>query len=202
MELEQAEGVRDGRAGAPDAGREVLLGERELVHQLAIGAGRLHRVEVLALEVLDEGELELLPVGELPNDRRDALQAGHAGCANAPLAGDELVAVDRLGDEDRLDHAVLADALGEAREGVVVHPQARLARVLADPRERDLDRAGGRRRTLRDEGGEAAAEALRAVAADGHASTASALASDAAVPHARVRGGRSSRARISSARSR
>ena len=81
--------------------------ERELVDELAVGARRLDRVEVLALEVLDERELELLAIGELADDRRDALQAGEPRGADAALAGDELVAVDRLGDEDRLDHAVL-----------------------------------------------------------------------------------------------
>ena len=39
-----------------------------------------------------------------------------SGRADAALAGDELVAVERLGDEDRLEHAVLADARGELLE--------------------------------------------------------------------------------------
>ena len=38
--------------------------------------GRLDRIEILALEVLDEGELELVAVGQLPDDRRDPVQPG------------------------------------------------------------------------------------------------------------------------------
>ena len=87
---------------------DVVLGEPELVDQLAVGVGRLDRVEVRALEVLDERELELVAIGELADDGRDALEAGGLGGAQPALAGDELVAVDGLGDEDRLEHAVLA----------------------------------------------------------------------------------------------
>ena len=133
-EVEQAERVRDGRSGAADARRDVVLAEPELVDQLAVGLGRLERVEVLALEVLDEGELELLAIGELADDRRDAVEAGRLRGAQPPLAGDELVAVDRLGDEDRLEDAVLGDARGQRREALGVEPLARLVRVRRDPR--------------------------------------------------------------------
>ena len=115
-ELEQAQRVGDGRAGAPDAGRDVVLAEPELVDQLAVGVGRLDRVEVLALQVLDERELELVAIDELADDGRDAIEAGRLGRPEAALAGDELVAVDRLGDEDRLEDAVLGDARAERRQ--------------------------------------------------------------------------------------
>ena len=62
---------------------ELLLGEPELVDQLAVGVRRLDRIEVLALEVLDERELELLAVRQLADDRRDPLQPGRI----APRAG-------------------------------------------------------------------------------------------------------------------
>ena len=56
-----------------------------------IGARRLDRVEILALEVLDEGELELLAVGQLADDGRDALEAGRLArrgrVARRPRAG-------------------------------------------------------------------------------------------------------------------
>ena len=74
------------------------------------------RVEVLALEVLDERELELIAIGELADDGRDAIEAGGLCRAQPPLAGDELVAVDRLGDEDRLEDAVLRDARVQRRQ--------------------------------------------------------------------------------------
>src|SRR5947207_6707106 len=110
MEVEESKGVCDGRAGTPNARGEILLREGELVDQLAIGARRLDRVEILALQVLDQRQLELLAIGKLANDRRDPLEAGHPRGTDASLAGDELITVDRLGHEDRLDDAVLLDA--------------------------------------------------------------------------------------------
>ena len=107
-EVEQAECVRDRRAGTPDTGREAILGEPEFVDELAIGIGGLDRVEILSLEVLDQGELELIAIGELANESRDAVETGRLGRPEAPLTGDELVAVDRLRHEDRLKDAVLA----------------------------------------------------------------------------------------------
>jgi hypothetical protein len=46
--------------------------EGEPVDELPIRGGLLDRVEVLALEVLDQGKLELLASRRLPDDRRDA----------------------------------------------------------------------------------------------------------------------------------
>ena len=67
----------------------------------------LDRVEVRALDVLDEGQLELIAIGELADDRRDPLEAGQLGGPDATFAGDELIAVEDLGHEDRLEHAVV-----------------------------------------------------------------------------------------------
>ena len=128
-----------------------------------IGFRRLERIEILALEVLDECELELLAIGELPDDRRDPLESGCLGGTEPPLAGDELVAVDGLGHEDRLEDPVLDDALGERRELIGIEPLPWLVRVRADPGDRDVDRRRLARAALRDERGQAASEALRAV---------------------------------------
>ena len=133
-EVEQPERVRDGRSGPTDALGDVVLGEPELVDELAVREGRLDRVEVLALQVLDEGELELLAVRELADDGGDPLEAGGDGGSKPSLAGDELVAVEDLGHEDRLDDPVLGDARRERGELVRHRTCAGLVRVRADPR--------------------------------------------------------------------
>ena len=92
----------------PTRCRDVVLGEPELLDELPIGFRRLERVEVLALQVLDERELDLLAIGQLADDSRDALQPGRLCGAQSAFAGDELEAVDGLGHEDRLQDAVLA----------------------------------------------------------------------------------------------
>ena len=172
VEVEEAQRVRDGRAGLADALGHLFLGEAELVDQLAVGMGLLDRIEVLALDVLDEGELELVARRELAHDRRHPLEPGQLRCPDAALAGDELVAVERLGDEDRLDDAVVADARREALELRDVEALARLVRVPADARDRDLARGRDRGRALWDERGEAAAEpAGRSLRSDRHQST-------------------------------
>src|SRR5262249_50818617 len=132
---------------------------------------------------------------------------------NSTLAGDELVAIDRLGHEDRLDDAVGADALGEGLEGIVGHAETRLARGLPDPIERDLDGARRRSGALRDGGGQASAKPVRSLAANGHqaapAIVTSRSANEASARAARVGpgapetpSGRPSRRRISAASSR
>ena len=108
-----------------------LLGQPELVDQLAIGERLVDRVEVGALHVLDERDLELRAIGELANERGDPFEADEPGRAHAPLAGDELVAVERLGDEHGLEHAVLPDARGELLEDGIVDAVPGLVRVRA-----------------------------------------------------------------------
>ena len=73
---------------------------------------------------------------------RDAIEPGRLGRAQAALAGDELVAGRGLGHEDRLEDAVRGDARAKRRQVLGVEPLAWLVRVRADPRDRDLDRAG------------------------------------------------------------
>ena len=80
----------------PESGRELVLCERELVEQLSKREGFLDRVEVLAQEVLDEGQFELVAIGELPDHGGNPLETGELGGAQPPLTRDELVAVEQL----------------------------------------------------------------------------------------------------------
>ncbi len=60
--------------------------------QLAVAAGLLDGVEIGALHVLDDRELEHLLVGQVAHDDRHRVQAGPLRRAPAPLTGDDLVA--------------------------------------------------------------------------------------------------------------
>ncbi len=88
VEVQQAERVRDGRAGLADALGDPLLRQAELVDELAVGERLVDRIEVRALDVLDERDLELIAVGQLADERGDPLEAGEARRADAALAGD------------------------------------------------------------------------------------------------------------------
>ncbi len=144
----------------------------ELVDEASEAVRGLDRVEILALQVLDERDLELIDGVQLADDRRDALEPGPPGGTPATLPGDQLVALEGLRHEDRLEDPVLTDARGQTLQLGLVEADARLVRVRADAIERELDRTGLAGGPLRDQGRQAATQALRALRADGHATTA------------------------------
>ena len=81
-EVEQAQGIRDRRAGPPDARGDLLVREAELVDQLAEAMRSLDRVEVLTLQVLDEREFELRSLIELADDAPGCARGRPSGGAN------------------------------------------------------------------------------------------------------------------------
>jgi hypothetical protein len=89
----------------------------------------------------------------------------------AALPGDELISVDGLGHDDRLDDPVLRDARGQRGETIGVEALARLERIGPDAGDRYVHGDGERGRPLRDQGSEAAPEALGSLGADGHEAT-------------------------------
>ena len=78
-EFEEAEEVCDRGAVLAGALGHLLLGEAELAGEALVGAGLLDRIEVLALEVLDDGDLHRLLVGDLTDDGGDGGFAGALG---------------------------------------------------------------------------------------------------------------------------
>ena len=158
VEVEEAEGVGDRGPGAADSGRDLVLGQPELVGQLAVGVGLFHGVEVRALDVLDDGDGKLVALGELADDGRDVVQPGHLRGANAPLAGDELVSVQDLRDEHGLEHAVDGDARRKALQRLLLDALAGLIWVAFDPGDRDLDGRGAGRARLGDERSQSSAQ--------------------------------------------
>jgi hypothetical protein len=134
-------------------------------------ARRLDGVEVLALEVLDQGRLEGLGVAELAHEDGHLVEARALRCAPPALARDDLVAAGAaLADEDGLEDADLADALRELVEGRLVEVRSRLPAVRVQLFDRcgEAQRGRGRgARLARDEGVEAAAEA-RLLGGRGH----------------------------------
>src|SRR5436190_5910686 len=152
----------------------------ELVDELAEGARFLDRAKVRALQVLDEGELELVATRKLSDDGGHPFQAGHLCGAYATLSGDELVSVEGLSHHDRLQDAVLTDADRKLLERFLIDAPAWLPWIAADARNRDLrqGRRGGR--TLGDQRCEASSEAgMGTSRTRGHRATASGARSPA-----------------------
>ena len=154
---------------------EALLGVAEAVDQLSVARRLLDRVEVGALDVLDDGDLQDLAVVEISYDYGYFFETGLLGRAPAPLAGDDLVhlrVARRDAHHQRLDDPLLADRARQLGECRLVEAAARLVGVGREPVHRQG--AVGRPRRLlggldvRHQGREAAAEAARPFAS-GHA---------------------------------
>jgi hypothetical protein len=129
-EVQQAQQVAGGGTRAADGVGRLLVGHAEFVDEALDAHRLLERVEVLALDVLDERHGERGLVGNLAHQHRHFVQAGELRSAPAPFAGDDLVAaaVDRA-HQDRLHDALRLDRGGQLVQRLLVHVRARL--VLA-----------------------------------------------------------------------
>lgn len=78
-----------------------------------VGGGFLDGVEIFALEVFHEGELQNVSVRGFTDDDRDFGKAELARSAPAAFASDEFVGIADDADDEWLDDAPLADALDE-----------------------------------------------------------------------------------------
>ena len=92
-QFEQPHVVGDRRAVLADAGGDGLLRQVEFVGQAPVGLRFLDRIQILALDVFDQRDLEHLVVGDVAIDDGDLEQAGALRGAPPALAGDDLGAV-------------------------------------------------------------------------------------------------------------
>src|ERR1044072_14357 len=154
--LQQVEALGDDDAGLADGVGDLLVGVAVTFAEDPIPLGLLERRQVLALEVLDEGDLERLLVGDVELDDRHLEETGSQGRMVPALAGDDQMALVAfaagvLADEQRLQQTLVADRRDEVVE--VAHRRTRLGRVGLDLRQRDHlpDRGLVARRELVDE---------------------------------------------------
>jgi hypothetical protein len=126
-ELQQAQQVRcRGPRAANGVGR-LLVRHRELVNQALQTERFLERVEVLALDVLDQRHGQRGFVRDMPDQGRHLAQACHLRRSPAPLAGNDFVTViaDRA-HKDRLHEPLHPDRRRQFFERSRVHLRARL----------------------------------------------------------------------------
>src|SRR5215469_12900507 len=174
-------------AALADGLGERRLGAPELLHQPVIGLGLLQRRQILALQVLDERDLERLGIGKSTHDDRDLVHADALRRAPAPLAGNQLetgLLVPQRAHEEGLEDALFADRLRKRVELRLRKAAARLESAGAD----QLDRNAALRRRFRSAADFRLAEQCREAAAE--------LAASRALAH---RAGAPSRRSISAA---
>src|SRR5207244_3054466 len=92
VELEQTNRVRHRSAVFPGPLRDGILRQVKFVHQSLKRTRRFYGIQILALNVLDEGHFEREFVGHLPHNGRDFVEPSALRCAPAALAGDQLKA--------------------------------------------------------------------------------------------------------------
>ncbi|MNM79664.1 hypothetical protein D3C81_916040 [compost metagenome] len=135
----QAQEVSHGHPRLAHGVGNLLLGQLELLLQALQGHGLLDRIEVLALDVLDQRHGDRRLVADLAHQRRNAFQAGQLAGAPAAFAGDDLVAlaIDRA-HHDRLHQPLAADRVGQLLECLRVHVAARLVLATLQQVQRQL----------------------------------------------------------------
>ena len=115
-QFRQPHHVGDMAAALADDLRNLVLAAFEFIGERMIALRLFHRIEIFALHVFDDRDLERLAVVDIDRHDRNLVQAGDLRCAPAAFAGDDFETVLRALDRthhDRLDHAVLPDRIGE-----------------------------------------------------------------------------------------
>ncbi len=124
--------VGDMAAALADDLCNLVLAAFEFVRQRVITLRLFHRIEVFALNILDDHDLERVRIADIDRHDRHFVQARDLRGAPAPFAGDDFKAVLRAlhgAYHDRLDHAVLLDRVGELAELGIGKLTARIARI-------------------------------------------------------------------------
>ena len=110
-EIEEADGIGDAGAAAPQAKCDRLVRQAEGVGEPRVCGRLLHGVEIGPQQVLGERHLELVAAGlrGRPDDRGDARDTGNLSGSQASLARHKDVPVTLALDHDRMEQAVQAD---------------------------------------------------------------------------------------------
>src|SRR5262249_48087569 len=137
-QVEEGDQVRDGGAGDAKTCRQLFVSQAEAIEMLLEAEGLFDGVEVGPLDVLDEGGFEDLLVVEVDNTDGDGSEPGLPGSPQTPLAGNQLKGPVSPPDHDRLQDAVILDALAELGHLVVIERAPGLKRIFSDLLQRDL----------------------------------------------------------------
>src|SRR5262249_37910732 len=148
--LEQADEIGNARTVFAGASCNLLLGKSEFPAESFKSASLLHRVQVFALQVLDDGDLHRLLVGDLADGSGYGGSSGPLRGEPASLSRHEMESPIGRGTQDnRLNYTARAYGIGQLFEGFFVDAAACLVRVGIDQIERDFMRAPGNHGGLR-----------------------------------------------------
>src|SRR5581483_4267373 len=95
---------------------------------------RFNWVQVLALDVLNQGKLQHGPISHVLNHNRDFLKLGHFGGAPSSLAGYDLVSIAEAADNQWLNDSVGANGCCEFLQAIGIEVGPGLHRIGLDLR--------------------------------------------------------------------
>jgi hypothetical protein len=125
-QAKQAKEVCDSGSILPGAVGDFLMRKVEIVGKALEGLRGFDRVQILALDVFDKGELKELIVGEILNDYGHLRQSGYTGGAQPAFARDKLKPLAMTANDERLDNAVRHNRFGEFADASLIELGARL----------------------------------------------------------------------------
>jgi lipoyl(octanoyl) transferase len=128
VQVEQTHRIRDGGAGFADLLGDVFLLELEIAGEPGKGARFFDGVEIFALKVLDQRQLEDVLIARDANDDGRFLELHPLRGAPSAFPGDELQLFADAPHDERLHDALFLDAVGKFLEVLVAELGARLPR--------------------------------------------------------------------------
>ena len=143
FERKQADRIRNGGAVLPCSGSHFILREVKFLHQAVECARLLDGIEIFALDVFYERELERLLIAYFAQYGRHAQKLRALRGAPSPLSRDELVSRADLSHDQRLNDSAGANGLRQFFERRFRKSRPRLVRAGIDQVDVDLQRAAG-----------------------------------------------------------
>ena len=110
----------------------------KLADQLRVALGFFERIEILALQIFDQRQLQHGAIIRLTDDHRHLAQTQKLRRAPASFTGDEFELLAFLADKQRLNDASLPDRVGEFAQCFWRKILARLQRTRTNPVQRHL----------------------------------------------------------------
>ena len=136
---QKAQEVGGRRTRTADRLGGVFVGEGKLFDEALDALSLFDGVQIFALDVLDERDGKRVLVVDGADDDRDPFESGQARRAGAALARDDFIARSAHGaHENRAQHALFPDRVGQLRKRRVVHMGSGLILPRHEARKLDL----------------------------------------------------------------
>ncbi len=130
--VEKAHSINNAGFALADAGGDFFRSEVKLGLEFCVGSGELDSVQIFALGVFDDGELEAVLSIDRANNDGNFGEAGDFGGSPAAFAGNDFVLQTVFNDDERLQDAVLLDGVSKHFERGFVKMFTRLSFVADD----------------------------------------------------------------------